>query len=494
METTEVALVAAAQAGDSGAVDELVASYLPLVYNIVGRALSDRADIDDVVQETMLRVLRELPTLRTPASFRLWLVTIAIRQVGTHRRRLDAVAARTTTLDDATGMPADGDFEELAILRLGLSGQRRQAVRAGRWLDPDDRALLSLWWLETAGHLTRTELAAAVGLSIAHAGVRVQRMRNQFELSRSVVAALEADPRCAGLDAVLADWDGSPSPLWRKRIARHTRSCAGCDDIAAGLVPAEQLLLAFALVPVPIALTLALAKQAALAGIPALAAAGAVDAGVKPGLLGQFAHAVVTHPLLAIAITGGLVTGTAAATASLPARPATVAAAAAAGPVPAIQDPGGGSARSTLPMPAGSVSLESANAPARYVTVAGDQSTLSAVAADSPAPARTGATFETVAGLAGAGCVSFRTRDGRYLRHSSWRLRVSREDGTALFRGDATFCARPGSMPGSVSFESQNYPGWYLRHVGDALWVDRSDGSATFRNDSAFHVRAPLTG
>jgi len=30
-------------------------------------------------------------------------------------------------------------------------------------------------------------------------------------------------------------------------------------------------------------------------------------------------------------------------------------------------------------------------------------------------------------------------------------------------------------IPGTTSWESQNYPGWFLRHVGDVLWVDRSD-------------------
>jgi hypothetical protein len=84
--------------------------------------------------------------------------------------------------------------------------------------------------------------------------------------------------------------------------------------------------------------------------------------------------------------------------------------------------------------------------------------------------------------------------DGGYLRHASWRLRVNHDDGTALFRGDATFCARHGSIPGTTSWESYNYPGWFLRHVGDVLWVDRSDGGSAFRVDSSFHVRGPLAG
>ena len=61
-----VQTVIAAQAGDAQALDRLVSSYLPLIYNIVGRALNGHADTDDVVQETMLRAVRGLPGLRDP--------------------------------------------------------------------------------------------------------------------------------------------------------------------------------------------------------------------------------------------------------------------------------------------------------------------------------------------------------------------------------------------------------------------------------------------
>ncbi|MYU48425.1 RNA polymerase, partial [Streptomyces sp. SID7803] len=61
----ERALIKAARAGgDARAKDQLVASCLPLLYNIVGRALNGHADVDDVVQETVLRMLRALPGLR----------------------------------------------------------------------------------------------------------------------------------------------------------------------------------------------------------------------------------------------------------------------------------------------------------------------------------------------------------------------------------------------------------------------------------------------
>lgn len=138
-------------------------------------------------------------------------------------------AQRTAPSARVTDAP-DADTEGLALLRVELPSQRRQVIRASSWLDRHDRRLLSLWWLETVGLLTRTSLAAALATSVAHAAVRVQRMRNRLALSRSLVAALEARPRCAQLSAALEGWDRVPSPLWRKRITRHTRSCPVCQS------------------------------------------------------------------------------------------------------------------------------------------------------------------------------------------------------------------------------------------------------------------------
>src|ERR1700721_3433322 len=75
-----VATVVAAQRGARSALNALAAGYLPLVYNIVGRAMNGHPDVDDVVQETMLRAVRGVGELRDPAAFRSWLVAIAIRQ------------------------------------------------------------------------------------------------------------------------------------------------------------------------------------------------------------------------------------------------------------------------------------------------------------------------------------------------------------------------------------------------------------------------------
>lgn len=217
-------LVLEAQQGDARARDALVAEYLPLLYNVVGRALSGHVDVDDVVQETLLRAVRDLKDLRSPESFRPWLLAIAVHQIDGHLRRQRTADERTAAVDDARALPGDVALENETVLRMELSDERRRVAEAARWLDPGFRAVLGLWWQETAGLLSRPELAKAVDTSVAHAGVRVQRMREQMEQARGLVAALVAKPRCPDLADLISSWDGRRSPLWRKRIVRHTRA------------------------------------------------------------------------------------------------------------------------------------------------------------------------------------------------------------------------------------------------------------------------------
>jgi RNA polymerase sigma factor (sigma-70 family) len=245
----DVKLVIAAQRGDRTALENLLAQYLPLLYNIVGRAMNGHADADDVVQETMLRAVRNIGDLRDPAAFRSWLVAVAIRQVR------DYVAARQPqiTRDPAAEVADPGaDFVDVTILRLGLSGQRRETAEATRWLDHEDREVLALWWQEAAGTLDRSAVASGLGMTPAHTAVRIGRMKDRLTTARLVVRALRARPPCDGLAEAITDWDYAPSPLWRKRVARHVRDCQRCRGHLADMVPAEQLLNGLPLLPAPL--------------------------------------------------------------------------------------------------------------------------------------------------------------------------------------------------------------------------------------------------
>ncbi|KUO15188.1 sigma-70 family RNA polymerase sigma factor [Streptomyces dysideae] len=512
-EWPDVAVVMAARAGDRQASEQLIRDCLPLVYNIVGRALDGHSDVDDVVQEVMVRVLDGLPGLEQPDRFRSWLVAITVRQIRDRWRRGRTWLTAEPLEENAHETDPQADFSDLAILRLALSGQRREAVEATRWLEVEEREVLALWWMESAGELTRGELSAACGLTPQHAAVRIQRVKERLETARTVVRAVTASPRCPDLAAVLASWDGRPSGLWRKRLARHVRDCPQCLLSSSDLIPAEGLLAGLALVPVP----------AGLAGLVLARALGLDSAGATVGAGTRTASGASRT-----ARTVGRLAAKPAATAA--AGAVTLAAAAVAwytatgshetAPRPAVAAPLSPAASSVPPSPRTSASrtptptstptaapattaearvsgrhaLRSVDNPGDYVSQSGPLGILSPVGATSSAATRQAATFTFVPGLADPRCYSLRDATGRYLRHYAFRIRLDTDDGSATFQKDATFCPRSGSTAGSVSLESYNYPGRYLRHRDNLqLWLDPFENTAAYRASRSFVVVAPWT-
>ncbi|WP_405874117.1 AbfB domain-containing protein [Streptomyces sp. NBC_00005] len=130
-------------------------------------------------------------------------------------------------------------------------------------------------------------------------------------------------------------------------------------------------------------------------------------------------------------------------------------------------------------------SVRSVNYPDRYWHVSGDFVKLDPITS---ASARQDATFKAVKGLADSSCYSFATTDGTYLRHRNFLLRSERNDGSALFKQDATFCPRASSYSGAVMLESVNYPGRFLRHQNFQLKLDPYQQSDLYRADSAFRL------
>lgn len=248
----DTGMVIAAQRGSQHALDDLVADSLPLVYNIVGRALRGHVDVDDVVQETLVRVVRHLSDLRDPEAFRPWLVAITIRQIRNWEQHRRTALIRDAGVEAIHEVPDPAaDFAEVTILRLGLTDQRREVAEATRWLDSDDQELLALWWLEETGELDRADLAAALGLSASHAAVRIHRMKEQIQTARTVVRALRGRPGCNELRGMTAGWNGTPTPLWRKRLARHVRDCVVCGRYREDFLPIDRLLAGLPLLPLP---------------------------------------------------------------------------------------------------------------------------------------------------------------------------------------------------------------------------------------------------
>ncbi|MGW6392623.1 CAP domain-containing protein [Streptomyces sp. NPDC055103] len=244
--TEAVEPIREAQRGDDAwARGQVIATHLPLVYNLMGRALNGHQGVDDLVRQTMLRALDGPGVPREPAAFRPWLLGLAMRAAREH-------AQRSPLLGDPGVSAVPGpDFADLTVGRLHLSAQSAEAAAAARWIEPEDGGPLALWWLECGGEISRYEAATALRWSVEHTAARWEGIRLRFEAARLVVGALAADPPCQGLRYEAGTWDGHPSAPWREHLARHVGGCGQCAAYGNGLVPAEALLAGLPLVPPP---------------------------------------------------------------------------------------------------------------------------------------------------------------------------------------------------------------------------------------------------
>ncbi|MFC5924519.1 AbfB domain-containing protein [Micromonospora vulcania] len=121
------------------------------------------------------------------------------------------------------------------------------------------------------------------------------------------------------------------------------------------------------------------------------------------------------------------------------------------------------------------------------------------VDAASPALLKSDATYTVRPGLADGSCYSFESVNfpGQYLRHQDSRVRNSPNDGSALLRADATWCARVGLTGSGVSLESYNFRGKYLRHYNSEVWLSNGTGGDAWNTptlwtaDSTWNIAAP---
>jgi RNA polymerase sigma-70 factor (ECF subfamily) len=154
----DVPLVQAAQAGESASFDALYRRHARIVRAVLlGR--STREDVDDLVQEVFLTAWRQLGTLRDPAAFAGWVMTIARHQRIDHARRQPAGARdiSTTGAREAAGLDVKSP-DAGADVRL----EARLALDAIRALPEAYRETLVLRLVEG---MTGPEIASRTGLT-----------------------------------------------------------------------------------------------------------------------------------------------------------------------------------------------------------------------------------------------------------------------------------------------------------------------------------------
>lgn len=160
--------LARAQRGDDRACRELVVRYQKPVFALLGRMLVTRRPVvEDLAQETFLRVFRALPTFSPsgPARLSTWILTIATRLALDELRRRPP-QTEPLTAEVATIAGPDADAQRRAVAAA--------ITRAVADLSADHRAIFLL--REYHG-LEYDEIARALDLDPGTVKSRLSRAR-----------------------------------------------------------------------------------------------------------------------------------------------------------------------------------------------------------------------------------------------------------------------------------------------------------------------------
>ena len=149
----------AAQAGDPRAMDALLTELAPWVGRLCSAIALDSGE--DAMQETLIVVLRNLPTLREAAALRAWVRRIAVRQALRF-----ATDTRAVAMAEVPEIPVAVDLDSAVDVRATLAR-----------LSPSQRAVLLLRHMED---LSERETAEVLGVPEGTVKSGLHRARESF--------------------------------------------------------------------------------------------------------------------------------------------------------------------------------------------------------------------------------------------------------------------------------------------------------------------------
>jgi RNA polymerase sigma factor (sigma-70 family) len=244
---TDAELVAGVLAADRDAFAAVYDRYGTKLYDFAYSMLRHREDAADAVADSFVIVAERLSQLRDPERLRPWLYAIVrsecLRKLRARKRVAFGGEEQLVQMADDALTP-DQEAERAAMQKIVWDASAGLADR--------DRALLDLHLRQG---LEGAELGEAMGVSASNAYVMLNRLRAQVDrsLGALLIARLGRDD-CDDLDALLVDWDGTFSPLVRKRVSRHVDDCDVCSKRRKKILSPWMLLASVPLFAAPLTL------------------------------------------------------------------------------------------------------------------------------------------------------------------------------------------------------------------------------------------------
>jgi RNA polymerase sigma-70 factor (ECF subfamily) len=150
-EMAEAEIIAGSRAGDRHALNELVKRYQPAVLRVCVSLIGSR-DVDDVVQEIFIKILRRLNTFEGRSSLFTWIYEITVNQCRDElRRRKRRRWFSLQALPEETVERVAAE-EESVSAQIEANELRDNLRRELNKLDPKYRELVVLRDLEGLGY------------------------------------------------------------------------------------------------------------------------------------------------------------------------------------------------------------------------------------------------------------------------------------------------------------------------------------------------------
>jgi RNA polymerase sigma-70 factor (ECF subfamily) len=172
------------QSGDKSAINELFEAYADTAAKMARQMAGACQDLEDIVQEALLRAFRSIGSFRWDSSFQTWLYRITVNVCRDFARK--SAACRCVSLDEmcgedesavGTATSSDATQPEEEAIRIE---QREAIARAVAALPRLDRAVFVM---REIGSLSYKDIASSLGCSIESVRSRLARARRQVRVN-----------------------------------------------------------------------------------------------------------------------------------------------------------------------------------------------------------------------------------------------------------------------------------------------------------------------
>ena len=176
-----------AQSGDRSAINELFEAYADTAARMARQMAGACQDLEDIVQETLLRAFRSIGNFRWDSSFQTWLYRITANVCRDFARK--SAACRCMSLDEMCGEDEDAAGAACQVALSAEAQPEAEAIRAEE-REAIVRAVAALPRLDRAvfimreiGSLSYKDIANSLGCSIESVRSRLARARRQVRIN-----------------------------------------------------------------------------------------------------------------------------------------------------------------------------------------------------------------------------------------------------------------------------------------------------------------------